>query len=238
LRAIRDGIRKDGILKTIKRLIIIRSFTMFYILDLKPGKKYHIYQSAVPDLEITPVYMPISLHQFELRYESGDGGDFREFEGKWEYDENIDGTYAFWVSSQGKFVHLASFGTSLAESEYLRVQDAYELHGNLDRGYSTTGGFATTAPEFRRKGVYSHVVTWIYEYLRDKGFKRVLSLYRGYVVGPQKVQRELGSRLIGKIELVQLFGFLFYRKYIMARPNKRVFYRLTLSPRFSKGLKA
>lgn len=226
-RILKELIHKESILKVIKNLILYESFMMFYILQFDPVKKYAIFPTKVPEIDIQPVYLPITLREFEKAYSHGE--DFREHAGKWKYEEGDDGTYAFWVSSKGKFVHSACFGTSITDSEYLQVKDAYEVHGDMDRGYSATGGFATTSPDFRRMGVYAHTVTWIYAYLRERGFKRILSLFRWYVVGPQKMQWRLGANFIAKIDFSQLFGTLIIRKYIMGPPNPRVFYQFGLA---------
>lgn len=226
-RLLKEIIRKDGILKAIKNLILNQSFMMFYILEFNRNKDYPIFPTKVPEIDILPVYLPITLREFEKRYSHG--GDFRGHAGKWKYKKGEDGTFAFWVSSKGEFVHLACFGTSISDSEYLQVTDAYEVQGDMDRGYSATGGFATTSLNFRRMGVYAHVVTWIYTFLREHGFKRILSLYRWYVVGPQKIQWRLGSKFIAKIDIAQLFATLIIRKYIMGPPNPRVFYRFALA---------
>lgn len=216
-------IRERGLITFIKGLLWIGRVDELYEHVLDPLTQYPDKLPRIEGLEVTRVFMPISLGMYEkmgLR-----GFNFAGAAGRWEYSRGRHGSIVFWVSSEGKYVHRTGFATSREGTAYALLQDIYKYDESMDNGDAAYAGYSETAAEFRRKGVYSYMYSRMYRELRELGFKKILLIEPGYVIGPQKVQERLGSRVICEIMFTRILGVFTLWRIATRERHPRVIYK-------------
>jgi hypothetical protein len=218
-------LQKEGFVSLLKNLFttfrdLLFSYQRLYLYRYRLDTSADIpdVSCKVDNLVIKPIFVPISLQEYELL--GNEGFDFFKHPEAREYKEGLgDGTIVFCAFTDNELVFRTCL-TLYRDGVYRYIYPAY-----LDKGATVYSGFSETKKEYRLKGVYKYVWTEIYRYLRKKkGVEEVILLEPADQVGPRKVQDRFGAKVLCKsyfLRLLFLLTFRWNRPNILKKPKAR-----------------
>ena len=196
-------ILKDILTKAKKAIFSFERFDI-YKYDLTLVSESPLEKCKLDGLLVKPFFIPITLQEYEhlgtRRF------DFSKHAKATEYGESSGkGTIVFCTFKDGDLVNRT--GMTL----YRNGVYEYVYPAESENGSTVYAGFSETTKKFRRMCVYSYVHSYIYRYLRNKGFSKVILLESEEQAGPRKVQERLGAKIIGQSYIIRFFLFINFR---------------------------
>jgi len=181
------------------------SIENFYVYEVALNSNIEIpmLESKVEGLRVKPVFLPISLQEYE--YLGNEGINFEDVIGAVEYQRGMkDGTIVFLTYKDDKLMNRT--GMTLYRN------GVYTYCCPLEKEFKDTvfAGFSETTKAARKLGIYSYVHSHIFNFLKQGGFKRVILLESEEQPGPRKVQDKLGAKIkytIRCIRVLLLFNY-------------------------------
>jgi hypothetical protein len=192
------------ILKKLKKATF--SFECFdiYEYEIESTCNIPIPKCKLSDLEVKHIFAPITLQEYE--YLGTQKYDFTRHPEAKEYDDrDKKGTIIFYTFKNGELVNRT--GMTL----YRNGVYNYICPFVLDDGRTVYAGFSETTKKYRFMGVYSYVHSYIYRYLKEKGFSKVILLESEEQSGPRKVQERLGAISVGRSYVIRILFFINFR---------------------------
>ncbi len=172
-------------------------------MDLGSDLEIPSLQSKVEGLSIKPVFLPISLQEYE--YLGNEGVDFEKVTGAVEYGAGMhDGTIVFLTYKDRMLMNRT--GMTL----YKNGAYTYCCPSGEEKAGTVYAGFSETTKAARNLGIYSFVHSHIFNFVKQMGFKRVVLLESEEQPGPRKVQDKLGAKVLYTIRCVRILLLLNY----------------------------
>ena len=202
---------KDLLRKTRKAFFSVEKFYL-YTMNLNPETKIPNLQSKVDGLRVKPVYLPISLQEYE--YMGNEGVDFEKLPEAIEYEIGLkDGTIVFLTYKDNVLMNRT--GMTLYRNGVYK----YCCPVDHDCVGSVYAGFSETNKAARMLGIYSFIHSYMFNYLKDMGFKRVVLLESDEQTGPRKIQDRLGAKVEYSTYCIRLFFFVYWTKPKINNPG-------------------
>lgn len=193
---------KDLLRKIRKAFFSTENFYV-YEMDLGADVEIPMLQSKVEGLLVKPVFLPISLQEYE--YLGNEGVDFEKMTGAMEYGSGMhDGTIVFLTFKDRMLMNRT--GMTL----YKNGAYTYCCPSREEETGTVYAGFSETMKAARNLGIYSFVHSYIFNYLKQMGFKRVVLLESEEQPGPRKVQDKLGAKVLYTIRCTRILLLLNY----------------------------
>lgn len=188
--------------KTRKAFFSIEKFYV-YEMALSPDIEIPLLTSKVEGLRVKPIFLPISLQEYE--YLGNEGVDFEKLMGAKDYQSDMNnGTIIFLTYKKETLINRT--GMTLYKN------GVYQYCCPLENKSTGTvyAGFSETTKTARKLGVYSFIHSYIFNYLKEMGFKKVELLESEDQPGPRKVQDKLGAKITHTTTCIRLLLFFIY----------------------------
>lgn len=198
-------LRKEGFLSLLKNIFLHFISCLFhheryflYEYSLNSSMHIPVLPCKVDNLEIRPIWVPISLEEYELL--GDEGFDFRTHAESRDFKEATgNGTIVFCTFRDNELVNRTGM-TTYRNGVYKYVYPSF-----TDDVTTAYAGFSETKEKYRYKGVYTYVHSEIYRYLKKNGFVKVILLEAEEQIGPRKVQDRLGAKVLYNVDHFRLF---------------------------------
>lgn len=181
----------------------IFSLEKLYVYEINLGSEIPKLKAKFNDLVVKPIFLPISLSEYE--YLGNEGYDFLKHPDALPYQPSMRrGTIVFLTFKDENLMNRTGM-TLYRNGAYIKSYPK-----EFDHEGTVYAGFSETTKEARMAGIYSFVHSYIFNYLKEIGFKRVILLESEEQPGPRKVQDRLGATVIYTIYCIRLFMLLSY----------------------------
>ncbi len=221
-------LRQEGILALLKRSIAFFKKSIYlcykqYIYEERLDDDVSVPPCSLDNLTIKPMFIP-TMTQLEYEGFGEESFDFLSHPDAQEYvprcREAPDmGIVLLYATVDGEFVHrnATALGGSVKGTTYERVQKKLRppLY-SLDDKQTAYRALCVTDPKYRGKGVYRRLEFEMHNYMRKKGFSKLL-----YTVDPDMVfdvilfDKLEGSEAKFKLYYITLFSRF---KFLLVRP--------------------
>lgn len=197
------SIAADIAIKVRRALVAIDKYFL-YEKDLTDGKDIPSIELPIDNIEMKILFLQISIEEYEYLGEKGI--DFRKHAKARTFKPGMgDGTIVFLGVKDDEIIYRSCI------SNYRNAVYAQIYPATLDCATTCYQGFNWTNPRYRKKGLYTWAQKFMFDFMKNLGYTKILMLEPEDQVGPRKVQDRLGSKMLCISYAFRLLFFINYR---------------------------
>lgn len=213
-------LREEGFLSLLKKSLF--SYSMLYLYEERLDNDVSVPPCSLDNLTIKQMFIPTMT---QLEYEDV-GEEFFDFPSHPNVQEHVPdcketphdmGMVLLYATVDGEFVHrnATALSNSVKGTIYEKLQKKIRPpFYSLDDNQTAYRALCVTNTKFRRKGVYSHIEFEMHNYMRKKGFRKLVYTVNPNLILDLIIFDKMGAEAKFKVynlRLLNLFSFMWLR---------------------------
>jgi len=197
-------LQRDGLVHFIKQGFL-------FLIGFQYENVY-IYENTLDGPEFAPRVQNVTVKIISMPRQLDDlaaeGFDFSYYPYTLLKEKVSRGAIAFCASVDKDFAHITYVAI---KPEAKREADPLPFAVNFERGEACSG-FSETDPRYRRMGIYAHVYSCIFRFLREQGRSLDRFTIRKSNLASHSALTKLGSRIVAEARYLRLFHLTFWKE--------------------------